>query len=205
MRYPPPSSSTLVLGFLTVVEHPEQGLFGGYLLLNRTGKPLEFHCTAPIRPNRAQQILYGPSLHPFLYGEQIGTTLVRHAKAAPAVVLTDCEPALTVREHIAMPVALVLPASADGDFVAVLNDSPSRALRLDAAHAGYELPRSHRAPNGEMVPFPFGPRQLAVSHDCEADRDSITERLADLSDAFDLDEPFGRIREAIAEARKGAR
>ena len=56
-----------------------------------------------------------------------------------------------------------------------------------------------------MILFPFGPRQLAVSHDCEADRDSITERLAGLSDTFDLDEPFGRIREAIAEARKGAR
>jgi hypothetical protein len=204
MRYPP-SSSTFVLGFLTVVEHPEQGLFGGYLLLNRTGKPLEFHCTAPIRPNRAQQILYGPSLHPFLYGEQIGTTLVRHAKAAPAVVLTDCEPALTMREHIAAPVALVLPSPDDGDFVAAPNDSPARALRLDAAHAGCGLPKSHRAPGGEMILFPFGPRQLAVSNECEADRDSITERLAGLSDAFDLDEPFGRIREAIAEARKGAR
>ena len=50
------------LGFLTVVEHPQHGLFGGYLLLNHGGRPLEFHCTAPIKPNRAQEILYGPTL-----------------------------------------------------------------------------------------------------------------------------------------------
>ena len=49
-----------VLGFLTVLEHPQHGLFGGYLLLNLAGRPVEFHCTAPVKPNRAQQILYGP-------------------------------------------------------------------------------------------------------------------------------------------------
>ncbi|MBL9124077.1 MAG: hypothetical protein JNG90_10630, partial [Planctomycetaceae bacterium] len=46
------------LGFLTVVEHEQLGLIGGYLLLNLSGRPLEFHCTAPLKPNRAQQILY---------------------------------------------------------------------------------------------------------------------------------------------------
>ena len=42
------------------------------MLLNLAGRPLEFHCTAPVKPNRVQQILYGPSLQPYLYGEQIG-------------------------------------------------------------------------------------------------------------------------------------
>ena len=63
--------SSRLMGFLTVVEHPEFGLFGGYLLLNWAGRPLEFHCTAPLKPNRAQEILYGPTLEPFLYGEQM--------------------------------------------------------------------------------------------------------------------------------------
>ena len=54
----------------------EQGLFGGYLVLNLLGRPLEFHCTAPVRPNRAQEILYGPTLDPYLCGERIGQTLV---------------------------------------------------------------------------------------------------------------------------------
>ena len=46
------------------------------VLLNAAGRPLEFHCTAPIKPNRAQEILYGPTLESFLYGEQIGQTLI---------------------------------------------------------------------------------------------------------------------------------
>ncbi len=43
------SKSPAALGFLTVLEH-ESGLTGGYLLLNTLGRPLEFHCTAPIKP-----------------------------------------------------------------------------------------------------------------------------------------------------------
>ncbi len=64
------------IGFLSVIEHDELGLFGGYLVLNMAGRPLEFHCTSPVRPNRAQEILYGPTLRPFLFGEQIGQALL---------------------------------------------------------------------------------------------------------------------------------
>ena len=72
------------LGFLTVLDHPQHGLMGGYLVLNAAGRPLEFHCTAPVKPNRAQQILYGPTLEPFLYGEQIGQALIGEIAIGPA-------------------------------------------------------------------------------------------------------------------------
>ena len=81
------------LGFLTVVEHPQFGLCGGYLLLNFAGRPVEFHCTTPIKPNRAQEILYGPTLESFLYGEQIGRTLIQQGGQSPLTVFTDREPA----------------------------------------------------------------------------------------------------------------
>ncbi|MDY0170690.1 MAG: hypothetical protein RBS80_29380 [Thermoguttaceae bacterium] len=199
------SNSTSILGFLTVVEHPEQGLFGGYLLLNHTGRPLEFHCTAPIRPNRAQRILYGPSLGPFLYGEQIGATLVRHAKAAPLAVLTDCEFALAVREHIEPPVALVLPPDSGSVQTPESDETPAHSIRFDGAHAGADALRPHRTADGELILFEVGPHQLAVPRQCEADRNALADRLAQLPAALDLAEPFGRIHEAIAEARKAAR
>jgi hypothetical protein len=105
------------LGFLSVVEHQELGLLGGYLLLNAAGRPLEFHCTAPVKPSRAQEILYGPTLKPFLYGEQIGQTLLAKSKLTPILVCTDSEPVLAAREHTDIPIALVgatlgLPRSA---------------------------------------------------------------------------------------------
>jgi hypothetical protein len=95
------------LGFLTVVSHNELGLLGGYLLLNAAGRPREFHCTAPVKPNRAQEILYGPTLRPYLYGEQIGQTLLTSSKLTPVLVATDSEPMLAVRDHTHIPVALV--------------------------------------------------------------------------------------------------
>ena len=80
------SKSQPALGFLTVLEHEQHGLVGGYLILNLAGRPLEFHCTAPVKPNRTQEILYGLTLKPYLYGEQIGQTLLSKSKLSPVVV-----------------------------------------------------------------------------------------------------------------------
>jgi hypothetical protein len=184
------------LGFLTVLDHPQHGLFGGYLVLNFVGRPLEFHCSAPIKPNRAQQILYGPTLEAFLYGEQIGQALVAKAKAKPLTVFTDRRPAMAVREHIKPPVALVLPPKT---VVSTSEDSTSnedgKFYRLDTAH--------DRGP--ELVTFDIGPNRLAVSDRAEDDRQRIRQQLADLGESFDLSEPFLRIREAIEEAQQAAR
>src|SRR3989304_10187691 len=91
------------LGFLTVIEYPDYGLIGGYLVLNTAGRPEEFHCTAPIKPNRAQQILYGPTLEPYLFGEQIGQTLLTTGKIKPRGGCTDREPVLAGREFVSVP------------------------------------------------------------------------------------------------------
>ncbi len=100
------------LGFLTVVQHAELGYFGGYLLVHATGRPLEFHCTAPVRPNRAQEILYGPTLRPFLCGEQIGQALLDHAKKRPCVLLTDDEHVLAGCEQFDLPTLLLIDSEA---------------------------------------------------------------------------------------------
>jgi len=183
------------LGFLTVLEHPEHGLFGGYLLLNPAGRPLEFHCTAPIKPNRAQEILYGPTLPSFLYGDQIGRTLLERSKIEPVFICTDKEPVLAVREHTARPVALVMPANRDGA------DPAEKTLRIDAAHPGELLSRGPR-----LRTFQLGRNRLAVLERTAEDEQAISQRLAQLADSFaepfDLAEPFVRIREAIEEAQQ---
>jgi hypothetical protein len=99
-------------GFLTVVESAAHGVFGGYLLVDVLGRPVEFHCTTPVKVTRAQQILYGATLHGHLHGRQIGATLLAEGKAAPDVVLTDVESMLQVRPHTPLPVALVRRAEA---------------------------------------------------------------------------------------------
>jgi hypothetical protein len=168
------AASQNALGFLTVVEHEPHGLFGGYLLLNVAGRPLEFHCTAPVKPNRAQQILFGPTLEPYLYGEHIGATLVNKSDVSPLVVLVDHPAALSVRRHIELPTALVC-----GD-------------------GGLPGDRSH----GEWIEWTVGENRLAAPKQQAADRETISQRLSALGELFDLSEPFGRIREAIEEAQR---
>lgn len=188
------------LGFLTVIEDPQHGLFGGYLVLNTSGRPLEFHCTAPIKPNRAQKILYGPTLEPYLFGEQIGQTLLAKAKVEPLVVCTDREPVLAVGQYVDTPVALVLPpedlhaSGADASAGPPLPSEPEdKVWRLDGAHAG----------GPGLIAFRLGRNRLAVPAPREEDRRRILDRLGQLAGSFELAEPFQRIREAIEEARRG--
>jgi hypothetical protein len=167
------------LGFLTVVCGEELGLVGGYLILNPAGRPLEFHCTVPIKPNRAQQILYGPTLEPFLYGEQIGRTLVEKGSTAVQLLLTDVEPMLCLRPLVTPPVALVRCG--------------------DAAHGGVE-----GAARGG-VEARGGGHAVTIAGGDAGDRAKVEAVLSAIGDRIDLPEPFGRIREAIAEAQREAK
>ncbi|MDA1054406.1 MAG: hypothetical protein O3C40_28530 [Planctomycetota bacterium] len=183
------SKSVPSVGFLTVQEYTDLGLIGGYLILNAVGRPLEFHCTAPVRPNRAQEILYGPTLAPFLYGEQIGQTLVAKGKSRPMFVCTDVEPVLSVREFVSVPVVLI---TAGGD-------ESNRQHRLDASHAVPPAPKSRK-----LCEFQLAHHQAAVAEDHARDRDNIVEQWRPHTEAVDLLEPFSRLREAIEEAQRGA-
>ncbi len=119
----PENRSSGAFGFLTVVAHEAWGHTGGYLILNASGRPLEFHCTAPVRPNRAQEILYGQTLLPYLYGEQIGPTLVRRGSVEPVALFTDLAPVLALGESLATPLVWVReagePDSATGAMLAL--------------------------------------------------------------------------------------
>jgi len=102
------------LGFLAAVEDAERGVVGGLLVTNRFGRPLEFQCTTPVKPNRTQEILYGPTLRPFLLAEVIGRTLVDKVSVKPHLVLTESSELLELRTHIDIPVAsLVVEQSED--------------------------------------------------------------------------------------------
>ncbi len=197
------------LGFLTVIRDAQHGLFGGYLILNAVGRPLEFHCTAPVRPNRAQEILYGPTLEPYLIGERIGPTLLEKAKARPAVVFTDQLAVMAARAQVATALSLVpivpaaevtVPASSAGAGCgagAIAGSQPEqRAWRPDPPHAG---------PGGLALHwFEVGSYRVAVDAAFRQDESKLSACWPQFASAIDLLEPFGRIREAIDEARRGA-
>ena len=135
-----PAAGPRAYGFLTAVESGPHGIFGGYLLVDALGRPLEFHCTAPVKVTRAQQILFGATLQSHLHGQQIGATLLAEGTVAPEVVLTDCQPMLHVRGHTSLPIALVRDGAeptdpSGGGFMAgktLVSPHASDASRVDA-------------------------------------------------------------------------
>src|SRR2546430_2693569 len=90
------------LGFLTILQEIN-GFFGGYLVTNSWGRPLEFRLSTAVQPSRVQQILYGPTLRPYICADLIGKTLVEKAVTGVQVILTDCQPVLELRLSIATP------------------------------------------------------------------------------------------------------
>ena len=97
-RYPLRLSSLLVtkvskslpaIGFLTALEDPQHGFFGGYLVLSELGRPLEFHCSTPVLPNQAQRILYGKTLGGLRAERSDWANLAGQKPATSAAVLTD--------------------------------------------------------------------------------------------------------------------
>jgi hypothetical protein len=94
-------------GFYCVVELESIGFAGGYLVLNQSGRPIEFHCTFPIKPDRSQEILYGYSLKPFLYSQHIGPPLIRKARTPVSMVLVNQADSRPLGRHIDLPVAWI--------------------------------------------------------------------------------------------------
>ncbi len=167
------------IGFLSVKRHKDHGYLGGFLVLNLHARPLEFHCTMPVKPSRAQELLYGPTINDFICGEQIAKALISKAKLEPPLILTDCEAALSV--------SLVRPTN-------MLYLTCSHAAESGASEL--ELPKSGSELHDEAIGG-YQMRRLASSRITEKE---IGDLLGQLSSGFDLSEPFQRITEALLEA-----
>lgn len=95
------------LGFLTSFGNQTDGLIGGLLVLNGAGRPVEFHCTSPVRPNRAQEILYGNTLRGFVCGEQIAPALLGRTKVRLLALLTNNPEFLSALHLLPVPMGIV--------------------------------------------------------------------------------------------------
>lgn len=178
LRYPPCWSPNVskplpAFGFLTALEDPQHGYFGGYLVLSELGRPLEFHCSTPVMPNQAQRILYGKTLSAYVLGDLIGQTLLAKSQLPVTAVLTD--------QHDMLGLTL-------------LRDETIICVEFNGRAEGQlEEP----APN-----FPVGSYRLFGSASCIWQPRELQPVIENLATRVDLSEPFDRIREAIREAQR---
>ena len=184
MSEPTVDTRTFRLGFLAALETDDRAFVAGLLVTNRYGRPLEFQCTAPVKANRAQEILYGPTLKPYLWGEQIGGALISKSRSRPLFVCTNQLDTFAVRTAVEVP---VLQITQPGAVAAVGPD------------------RDHQGIQPAQEQLTLGPYAGRVSRSHPGDRRAIEAawkaHLVDLN----LREPFARIRDAIGEAQRAAR
>ena len=177
------SGESTAIGFLSIRLHPELGYFGGYLVLNAIGRPLEFHCTLPVRASRAQEILFGNTLEDFICGEQIARALVSKAKFASCFVVTDVTAVLSLRRVHSQPVVHInVPAASPASSMIYPVGQPIQLSGFTAAE-----------------------NKISVLPEFAADKSVVQQHVERIAPKIDFMEPFGRIAEALLEAHPAAK
>jgi len=187
-----------LLGFLTVIDHPRAGYVGGFLVLNPVGRPVEFHCTTSLKPNRAQEILFGNALEPYLFGEQIAQTLVRKSQANIDFLFTDSPGVLALQDFVEQPMIFIPHPESGGG-----KTSDLFAYTARQAEGQYQPLRSipglsvSRWKETRIADFP-----LWIPDDRKAAVSTISAKLTDYIGSINFYEPFTRVRLALEEAQK---
>ena len=180
------------LGFVSIRQRMDQGYFGGYLLVNSVARPLEFHCTVPVQPTRAQTILFGPTLEEFLCGEQIARALLSRAKIQPQLVLVDSPATLCVRHWIDIPILWIYGVEG------VAQES-SETQTPALSDPGFQSP-TYRRVQSQYAERSADRYRFGCLDSYRSDLELIDWMIESQTIALDLQEPFERIVEALAEA-----
>lgn len=173
------SEKQTYFGFVTVVQIDNVGYCGGLLILNSVARPLEFHCTLPVKPTKAQSILYGSTLQPHLCGEVIAKALIEKCKTKPHVIITDCPDTASIKDTDSKN---SLPT------VLFLNDSQSEEYEIEV----------------DWKPFELVTQTIRLPESQRAGWENTKSQLQPFCERNQLVEPFGRIRQAVAEAHQQA-
>jgi len=211
------------LGFLTIVDQALGGLTGGYLVLNRAGRPLEFHCTIPLSPDKIQRILYGDTLKPFLYGERIAQTLIQRSKLPVLSIFTDHSAVLPVQPLVSTPIiyafgGLSKPETDDtSPPVREISEELSKSLktfgidnsnlqtRTSCFDETSQIPCVLGFDTGIWQPVRIGNRLIAVpTLETDDEKESLVADIRERARMIDFLEPFVRIRLALEEAKNAA-
>jgi len=170
----PANQNRFHLGFLRVAL-TDQGYVGGLLVTNHFGRPLEFQCTTPVRPNRTQEILYGPTLEPFICSELIGKTLYERLGIKPHFIIVQQDNLLELRRQIDVPIGFLLEESA----------------------APATLP--------DQTLIQFGRQRLQLHSEFLEDLETLAPIQSKMTADADMREPLERVADALKETlRAGA-
>ncbi len=171
------------IGYLIVDEPSNIGYCGGLLVINELGRPLEFHCSSPIRPTRSQQILYGASLRSYLLNEAIGTVIVKTCKQRLDMLLVNDPASWPLSELLGLALVLV---------------DETTATRQSESGGEFDHESIH------WTPMEISGQNVRWCSDEIRQPAQLKQVLQPLACRLSLSEPFERIRNALAEAHSMA-
>lgn len=171
------STSQTAIGFLGYREFDEGEAYRGAILVtDEWSKPMEFRCTAPVRPNHLQRTLYGSSLLPHVLTELIAAPLIASLRVKPELILIDEEAYFDVRHTAQLPIVRVTRIKSGQKHE---NRAKTKSLLLQCASGR------------------FAQVEIEAHWKFHADLDSCGDRLRDLFSNWDLTEPFQRLAEGL--------
>lgn len=161
-------------------------------MLNENARPVEFHCTTPVRPSQSQRILYGATLGEHVLCELIPKLLVNKTKQKPSAILVDQNLLLNCRQNLNIAVGCIA------------NESLSGCHKGEGDSSGNHL---NNSTNSELVIgnsafISVGGLDFSVHSQFRSDELSVQTALESISKTVDIDEPFERLVTAIQEASK---
>lgn len=165
------------LAYLAVIDVDGLGTCGGMLVVNGLGRPVEFHCSTPVRASRTQEVLYGRTLQQYLNCDLVGRAMLEHCRGGSTVLVVRQPELMALHSLTDRPLALIGSATA-GD------------ASVTSAAA-----ESFTPPAGQILQL------LGKAEDLERSEAALRRLAAVLP----LEEPFGRIDEAIREAHAAGR
>lgn len=85
------SAQEPLLGYLAWYKSSQSGYYGGILITNRKGVPVEFRHTSSVSPTTIQTLLYGDCLESGIGSDAMAPALVQALQHKPDILLIDTQ------------------------------------------------------------------------------------------------------------------
>jgi hypothetical protein len=151
---------------------------GAILITDDWGKPLEFRCTAPVKPNAVQRTLYGQTLLPHVLIELVGAPLLQAVQEQPEIIIIQESLFFDLRHKADTPIVRLKRQGVD--------------VKLSSEEGEKAKPVVLSSDSGK-----FDPIVMEAHWQFPGDLDYTREKLRDLFGRWDLVEPFERLTKGL--------
>ena len=175
------NKSDKYIGFLKVMEITTDSYIGAILVTNLASVPTEFRVTLPVKPTAIQKSLYGKAMIPYIGAELCGRQLLQNITHQLDLIFVSPSYMVDIRPNSDAP---VLHIHKQGEAIKIqspLDNSDGKSAQIQH----------------DITPASFQPVTLTPAPAFSDDFEVVQALIEEISNKFDLLEPFERIDRAI--------